>query len=144
MEEFPETTERIFTSSIETFNTIGDVNFVNEVSAFYLGRHKYKEMLMDELKEQWAGTGDKPSLELLFNINFPEYVFMNSSWLLDMKRRRDRCMRMMKVSEDDLSRFSQQHTAAIEQENDTLMENMAEEYNSYSSVLEKAKDNLNK
>lgn len=144
MEEFPETTERIFTSSIETFNTIGDVNFVNEVSAFYLGRHKYKEMLMDELKEQWAGTGDKPSLELLFNINFPEYVFMNSSWLLDMKRRRDRCMRMMKVSEDDLSRFSQLHTAAIEQEDDTLMEKMAEEYKSYSSVLEKAKDNLNK
>lgn len=142
MQEFPETTERIFTSSIETFNTIGDVNFVNEVSSFYLNRRIYKEAIMDELKGLWEAKDVKPSLELLFSINFPEYVYMNSICLQDMKQRRDKCMQMMNVSEDDLAHFNQQHTNTINQENDTLMEKMAEEYMFYSNALEKAKKNL--
>ena len=46
-EEFPETIENIFSTSIETFNTIGDVNFVNDVSSFYICRRKYKEKLLN-------------------------------------------------------------------------------------------------
>ena len=34
-EEYSETTEKIFSSNIETFSTIGNVNFLHEVSSFY-------------------------------------------------------------------------------------------------------------
>ena len=46
-EDFSETTETIFSTSIETFNTISDVNFINEVSSFYMARHEYKETVLD-------------------------------------------------------------------------------------------------
>ena len=103
--EFPETTERIFTSSIETFNTIGDVNFVNEVSSFYMSRNNYKKM---------------------------------------MKRQRDMCMQMMKVSEKDLAEFGKQHTKTDNQEEDTVADKVNDEFMSYSTVLEQAKEKLKK
>ena len=144
LEEFPETTESIFTSSIETFNTIGDVNFINEISSFYLSRRKYKEMLLDELKAQWLDKDVKLSIESLFNIDFPEYVYMNYACLQEMKKRRDKCMQMMKVSEDDLSHFNQQHKSTISQKNDTLRDKETEEFLFYTGELEKAKENLKK
>ena len=144
LDEFPETTERIFTSSIETFNTIGDVNFVKEVSSFYMNRHKYMEMVLGELKEQWVGKNVMKSLESLLDINYPEYVYLNQSCLQDMKQLRNRCMQMMKVSEKDLADFNKQHTGAVNQEDDTLSSKMVDEFMSYSSVLEQAREKLKK
>lgn len=143
-EEFPETTERIFTSSIETFNTIGDVNFVKEVSSFYMNRHKYKEMIIDELKDQWVENDVLQSFESLLDINYPEYVLLNHSWLQEMKQLRNRCMQMMKVSEEDLADFNKQHTVTVNPENDTRSSKSADEFVSYSTVLEQAKEKLKK
>ena len=143
-DDFPETTERIFTSSIETFNTIGDVNFVNEVSSFYMSRHKYKEMFLGELKDKWIGNDDKQSLEFMLDINYPEYVYLNHSWLKDMKRLRNLCMQMMKVSEKDLAKFNEQHTRTVNQEKDTVADKMLDEFMSYSTILEQAKEKLKK
>ena len=142
--EFPETTERIFTSSIETFNTIGDVNFVNEVSSFYMSRNNYKKMLLGELKDEWTGKGAMQSFEKLLDINYPEYVYLNHSWLREMKRQRDMCMQMMKVSEKDLAEFGKQHTKTDNQEEDTVADKVNDEFMSYSTVLEQAKEKLKK
>lgn len=144
LDEFPETTERIFTSSIETFNTIGDVNFVREVSSFYMNRHKYKEMVLGELKEQWVGKNVMKSLESLLDINYPEYVYLNQACLQDMKQLRNRCMQMMKVSEEDLADFNKQHTGTVNQEDDTRSSKMTDEFMSYSTVLEQAREKLKK
>lgn len=40
--EYTETTERIFSSSIETINTVGNVLFTENVAAFYQNRQLYK------------------------------------------------------------------------------------------------------
>ena len=48
VENYSETTEKIFSTSIETFSTIGDVNFVKDASSFYLARQRFKEMVLDE------------------------------------------------------------------------------------------------
>ena len=61
---FPETTEKIFSTCIETFNIINDVNFVNEVSSFYLARHQYKKMLMEDLKDEWFESNVIQSISL--------------------------------------------------------------------------------
>ena len=142
-DEYPETTENIFSTSIETFNTIGDVNFVNEVSLFYMSRRKYKEMIIDELKETWTGNEVMQSLKTLFDIDFPEYVYMNEVYLEDLKDTRSRCMQMMNVSEEDMITFNKQQTSKEgNSKNVALIEKMTKEYQSYHEVLEQAKEKL--
>ena len=50
--EFSEITEKIFSSNIETVNTIGNVNFINEVSSFYNLRHIYQDVVLDIFKQE--------------------------------------------------------------------------------------------
>ena len=46
---YTETTERIFSSSIETINTVGDVFFTEYVADFYRFRLQFKTMVCDSL-----------------------------------------------------------------------------------------------
>ena len=45
--EYTETTEHIFSSSIETINTVGNVLFAENVANFYSYRKSYKEKICD-------------------------------------------------------------------------------------------------
>lgn len=142
-DEFSETAEKIFSTSIETFNTIGDVNFVNEVSSFYMVRRKYKEEVLDKLMEDVKGQKIMQSLESLMNVAFPEYVYENWVFLKDMKASRDRCMQMMNLSEEDITKFSKQHeNASIDTEDEGLNSKMLKEFDSCNAVIEKAKQKL--
>ncbi|MBO4804117.1 MAG: hypothetical protein J5503_06160 [Muribaculaceae bacterium] len=142
-EEFSEITEKIFSTNIETFNTIGNVNFVNEVSSFYLARRKYKEMVLDELKADLEREPLSQSLKALMNVSFPDYVYENRAFLKDMKDYRERCVQLMKVSEEDIANFSKRQkieTAAPEREALDLM--MLQECDSCRTVIERAKEKL--
>lgn len=142
-DDYTETTEKIFTTSIETFNTIGDVNFVNEVSSFYMVRRKYKEEVLDKLMEDVKGQKIMQSLESLMNVAFPEYVYENWVFLKDMKASRDRCMQMMNLSEEDITKFSKQHeNASVDTEDEGLNSKMLKEFDSCNAVIEKAKQKL--
>ena len=99
---------------------------------------------MDELKEGWTEKNAMQSFEQLLDINYPEYVYLNHSWLREMKRQRDMCMQMMKVSEKDLAEFGKQHTKTDNQEKDTVADKVMDEFMSYSTVLEQAKEKLKK
>ena len=140
-EDFPETTENIFSTSIETFNTIGDVNFVNDVSTFYMTRHKYKELMFEELRKELVEKDIVHSLAALLSIDFPEYAYLNWEFLNDMKEQRDRCMQMMNVSEEDLVEFSkkQQPSKTDDPEKAALQQKMADESSRYNAVLEQAR-----
>ena len=141
-EEFSETIEKIFSTSIETFNTIGDVNFVNDVSTFYMTRHKYKELMLEELRKELAEKDIVHSLAALLSIDFPEYAYLNWEFLNDMKEQRDRCMQMMNVSEEDLVEFSkkQQPSKTDDPEKAALQQKMADESSRYNAVLEQARE----
>lgn len=140
--EFIETTERIFSTSIETFNTIGNVNFVNEVSDFYICRRKYKEEVIDHLKENVTYKDINSSLKSLMSIEFPEYALMNSTFLSDMKAYRDRCMQMMNISQEDLAKFSKQHTSK-KADRAAIKEKLMKEYFEHQEALEQAREKLN-
>lgn len=141
-EEFPETIENIFSTSIETFNTIGDVNFVNDVSSFYICRRKYKEKLLNELKKEMEEKSFVLSLKDLLSVSFPEYVYLNKAFLEDMKQYRDRCMKMMKVSEKDMSKFSKQQDKEVNPEKEAVLSKAVEEFVTCDAVLEQAKEKL--
>lgn len=104
--EFSETTENIFSSNIETFNTLGNVNFVHEVSSFYTIRHQYQQVVLDNLKQEVEGSRFSESINNLFHFNFPEYYYTNWVYLNSLKYIRNNCMTMMKVSEEEMKEFS--------------------------------------
>jgi hypothetical protein len=145
LDEFPETTEKIFSTSIETFNIINDVNFVNEVSTFYLERRRYKTMFMDEFEEQWLNSEVIKSLDSLLNFSFPEYVYLNRSFLVSFRATRDRCMQMMDVSESDLAAFNKKRTQKVRDEKSKAQhDDSLDEFMKYEEALEQAKEKLKK
>ena len=142
-EQFSETTEKVFSTSFESFNTIGDVNFVNEASMFYLARQRYKEQVLDELGEDLKKHQVWNSLKSLFNVSFPDYVFTNSVFLEYMKEYRDKCMQLMRVSEKEMKEFSKQQTSeSVSPEKEALIMKMVMECDSCNAVIEQARDKL--
>ncbi|MBR6282978.1 MAG: hypothetical protein IKR25_01620 [Muribaculaceae bacterium] len=104
--DFPEITERVFSTNIETFSTIGDVNFVNEVANFYICRRRYKETVLDSIQHDFANKQIMQSLKNVFSVSFPEYCYLNWAFLDDLKDSREKCMKMMRLTEADMESFS--------------------------------------
>ena len=105
---FPETTEKIFSSNVETFNTISNVDFISMVSEFYYARQTYKKQVIDEYKNNIVEINIYGSIDRLFSVNFPEYYLLNHTFLKDMRKYRDKCVNLMDISEEDLAEFSSQ------------------------------------
>ena len=140
--EFSETTENIFSSNIETFNTLGNVNFVHEVSSFYSIRHQYQENLLAQYKKEVSGSRFTESIENIFKFDFPDHYYANQIFLNALKRTRDRCMKMMKVSEDEMKEFSNQRMVNEDhsEEYRSLNEQMVKELLSEEEILQQAKE----
>ena len=141
--EFSETTENIFSSNIETFNTLGNVNFVHEVSSFYSMRHKYEEDLLVGYKKEMTESGLMKSVGKLLKFDFPNYYFTNQVYLKSLKSTRDLCMKMMKVSEDEMKEFStlrmvnEDHGEGYKYFNEQMMKDMFEEEEIIQEAREK-------
>ena len=142
--EYPETTEKIFTSSIETFSTIGNANFVNEVSSFYICRNHYKNDVMDYLKKELEEKEAIATLKGLLSVNFSEYVYENWAMLKSLKMIRDKCMQMMNVTEQDMQAFSklQQIDEEIGSEDSDTLQRLYEEWLKAIDVIEQANAKL--
>ena len=142
--KFAETTEKIFSSNIETFNTLGNVNFVQEVSSFYNIRRDYQESVLDPLKEMASETPVSRSIEDLFNFDFPEYYFIINNYFETMRKTRNRCMQMMKVREDELEKFSRQRSVTEDnsEEDNTHQQQLLEELIRADEVIKQAKEKL--
>ena len=129
--EFSETTEKVFSSNIETFNTLGNVNFVHEVSAFYNLRRFYQENVMDEFKNEVYGSGIAQSLENLIKVSFPDHYINNLDCLINLKKIRNRCVQMMKVSEEELKEFSRLRSVVedeVSEEDERIHEQAVKEF----------------
>ena len=138
--KFSETTEKIFSSNIETFNTIGNVNFINEVSEFYIQRQAYKELVVEKLANELKEMAIYQSEKDLFEVDFPEYVLDNKLYLIMMKEKRDKCMNMMDVSEQEMEAFSQQRvTATSDSQEDSLVHTLFDELQAAEAVIEPAR-----
>ena len=127
---FAETTEKIFASNIETFNTLGNVSFVHEVSAFYNVRHYYQEDVLGAFEKEVVGSGVVESLEGLFKVDFPTHYVTNKQTLVQMQTIRNRCVQMMKVDEEELKEFGRQRVVeeGVSEENERIHNQAIQEY----------------
>jgi hypothetical protein len=141
--EFSETTEMVFSSNIETFNTLGNVNFIHEVSAFYNLRRFYQENVMDEFKNEVYGSGIAQSLENLIKVSFPDHYINNLDCLINLKKIRNRCVQMMKVSEEELKEFSRLRSVVedeVSEEDERIHEQAVQEFIEAEKALIEARE----
>ena len=142
-EEFSETTENIFSSNIETFNTLGNVNFVHEVSSFYSQRRSYQQQVLDELKKEVLESEYAQNIESFLDIGFPTYYYTSYAYLKSIQTTRNRCMQMMKVSEEELKEFSQMRSVNNEHsEEETFSQQKFQEMIEADEVIRQAKEKL--
>ena len=136
--EYTEAAERIFSSSIETINTVGNVLFTEDVAEFYQYRHKYKTMVSDSLTSN-ASVEAISSVRGALDFNFWNYAIMSVGFASNMKLLFNECKQMMNVTDKDLEAYRREKTK---------MENDAAEVNEHKMAvfeeLKKLQEDINK
>ena len=103
--EYTETTERIFSSSIETINTVGNVLFTENVAEFYQMRKIYKTTVCDSIANDLTHSKPYSSLKSLFDFDYSFYATMSCGFLGDMQRLYAQCKQMMEVTDEDIDAY---------------------------------------
>ena len=106
--EYTETTERIFSSSIETINTVGNVLFTENVAEFYQMRKYYKTSVCDSITNDLARSHPFSSLKNLLNFEYSFHAIVSSGMLKDMQRKYAQCKQMMEISDEDIDAYREQ------------------------------------
>lgn len=136
--QFSGITEKIFSSSVETFITIGNANFITLVSDFYNSRSNYKKMVIDELTEELKKNSAPESISDFFSINYVEYAFNNYAFLNEMKNARNKCMKLMEISEKDMKEFSESKLINTKSEDDKEFHKVLEQWVQETNVISEA------
>ena len=105
--EYTETVERIFSSNIETINTLGNVLFAENVSDLYQLRKQYKEVICDVFTNEIKELDGIYGYEQVINIPYYHRKLMSKIILNRMKEKFLQCQQMMNVSDEDLEIYRQ-------------------------------------
>ncbi len=95
------TTERIFSSSIETINTVGNVLFTENVEEFYHNRRFYKSAVCDSLTNS-VKENPLTTLNGVLYFDQSDYAMLSGAILKDMRRNFARCKQIMKVTDKEI------------------------------------------
>ena len=106
--EYTETTERIFSSSIETINTVGNVLFTENVAAFYQNRQMYKTLVCDSVLNEIRQTLPFSTLKGTLDFNYMGYALTSTGMLKDLQRLYAQCKQMMEVSDEEIETYRKQ------------------------------------
>ena len=106
--EYTETTERIFSSSIETINTVGNVLFTENVAEFYQMRKYYKTTVCDSIANGITRSHPFSSLKNSLDFEYSFHAIMSSGMLKDMQRKYAQCKQMMEISDADIDAYREQ------------------------------------
>ena len=101
--EYTETVERIFSSNIESINTVGNVLFTEMVSEFYLLRKQYKESVCDSIFNEIKTSYDANSFKSVLDFGVIYYTLLSGSFLSHMQQKYANCKKMMGVTDEQLN-----------------------------------------
>lgn len=100
------TVENIFSSNIETINTLGNITFTEMVSEFYFLRRQYSDVIAKDYTRMFDGeTNFFSSIDSLRNYDLSDFLAVCESYLLQQKEILRLCQKMMDVSDEDLASF---------------------------------------
>ena len=106
--EFHETTERIFTSNVDTWSTIGKVDFIDNVSHCYLLRNHYKRDIIDAFhKKIRPDDSELKALPLDDYLDVDADVFLMQSEITinEMKADNELNKTIMGITDKDMEKF---------------------------------------
>lgn len=136
--EYTETIEKIFSSNIETINTLGNVLFTENVSELYQLRKKYKEQIKDQFFEDYEGHPLRDYSQVT-QVIYSDYIMTSGIFLSAMKDKLDLCKQMMKVSDNDLKAYKQKRLELTNKEiTDSISTVKINEFKENNNRLEKA------
>ena len=99
---YTETTEHIFSSSIETINTVGNVLFTENVAEFYQLRQLYKTMVCDSLFNEVSQTQALSTVRGALDFNYIQYALLSNSYLVGLKHQFALCKQIMDVTDEEI------------------------------------------
>ena len=106
--EYTETTERIFSSSIETINTVGNVLFTENVAEFYQMRKFYKTSVCDSIANELTRSQPFSSLKNSLDFEYSFHAIVSSGIQKDMQCKYAQCKQMMEVTDADIDTYREQ------------------------------------
>ena len=102
---YTETTERIFSTSIETINTLGNVLFAESVAEFYQMRQLYKTTICNPVYDEIIQKAPFATLKGTLDFDYSQYALMSCSLLKDMRCQYAQCKQMMEVTDEELEAY---------------------------------------
>lgn len=106
--DYTETTEHIFSSSIESINTVGNVLFTENVAKFYQGRKEYRTIIQDSLFNDLVNSAAYNTIENYLNFGFFYYSLISSELLWNMQHLFELCKKMMNVTDEQIEAYQKE------------------------------------
>ena len=113
--KYTEATENIFTSSIETINTVGSIQFTQMVSEFYLFRNFYKNYICETLLNEVAGANSIAAFQGFrnadffakdfLNVDFTNYALLTKDVETKMQQSYANCQKIVKVTDEEIESY---------------------------------------
>ena len=103
--EFTQTIENIFSSNIETINTVGNVLFTENAAQFYQTRKNFKTTVCDSLYNEVTGNTSFRTASEFVDFVFLTYAVQAYSYTCDMQHLFAQCKQMMNVSDKELETY---------------------------------------
>ena len=103
--DYTETTERIFSSNIETISTVGNVPFTETVAAFYLKRRLYKTEVCDSIYNEIGKAAPFSSIGNAVSIDYFLYGLVSCGYLGDMQHQFAVCKQIMDVTDEEIEAY---------------------------------------
>ena len=142
--EYTETTERIFSSSIETINTVGNVLFTENVAEFYQMRKLYKTSVCDSIANDIARRQPFFSLKNSLDFEYSFHAIVSSGMLKDMQLKYAQCKQMMEVTDADIDTYREQREQIDKgmKDDDASGDSLVKRFIEIQSTIEAAKAKL--
>ena len=128
--KFAHTTEHIFTSNVDTWSTIGKVDFIDNVSGCYILREEYKTEVIDAFHELVEPKDGHEILKLddLLAIKSEYYVACSSGLINEIKAANELNKRIMGISDKDYAKFNSKMIGYEQSDIDSLYDVVDKEY----------------
>ena len=143
-EGYTETTERIFSSSIETINTVGNVLFTENVAKFYQNRQMYKTVVCDSINNEVNRDMPFTTLKGTLDYEFMMYALISNDILKDMHHLYALCKQMMEVSDEEIEAYRKEREQMEKDMTDDngVSDSVSEEIMQLQNDIEEAKAKL--
>ena len=145
--KFSETTEQIFKTSVDTWNTIGKADFIDNVSNCYIDRNDYNQNIIDEFHKKLLPTNsfrELSELDDLLDIDADFYVARSAEIINRLKAANELNKRIMKVSDKELEEFATNRMSFYKEAIDSLSKVSESEYLEKTERKDQARRIFNK